>query len=74
MCRAVEFDKADERLAAGWHVALSELNPQDSPQRRRHTRDIKAYSEAITPNSEHDSKTAPNQYSAIRTKFPRSLG
>ena len=46
MCSAVEFEEADERLAAGWHVDPCDLNPQDSAQRKRYLRAVKDYSDA----------------------------
>ena len=36
----MNFDEADERLAAGWHVDLAESNPQDSAQRMRFLKQV----------------------------------
>ena len=40
---AGELEEADERLASGWHVDPSGLNPQDSPQRRRYLKTVDGY-------------------------------
>ena len=39
----MDIEEADERLASGWHVDPSELNPQDSPQRRRYLKTVDGY-------------------------------
>ncbi len=41
----MDIEEADERLAAGWHVAPSELNPQDSAQRRRYLKAVEGCSD-----------------------------
>ncbi len=39
----MDIEEADERLASGWHVDPSELNPQDSPQRRRYLKTVDGF-------------------------------
>ena len=39
----MDIEEADERLASGWHVDPSGLNPQDSPQRRRYLKTVDGY-------------------------------
>ena len=38
MCSAVEFEEADERLAAGWHVDQDVCCDYPSGQRKRYLR------------------------------------
>ena len=51
----MDFEEADERLASGWHVDPSELNPQDSPQRRRYLKTVDGYGRPKDQDGQHQS-------------------
>jgi len=51
----MDIEEVDERLASGWHVDPSELNPQDSPQRRRYLKTVDSFRHPMEQDSQHQS-------------------
>jgi len=51
----MDIEEVDERLASGWHVDPSELNPQDSPQRRRYLKTVDSIRHPMEQDSQHQS-------------------